>query len=182
MAESGFDMIPGLPPATPQSAGPSAAATPAGTNGQPSAKGSDGLGFGDILSALNPLQYLPVVGTIYRAATGDAISPTLRIAGSFVSGLFSGGIGAIATIGGAVVEELFHLATSKPDTDAKPETNAKPDASALAPRTASPNAAPHIPTLPPLPGAQTITLAPPTEATPAAAAAAYRNVASFALG
>jgi hypothetical protein len=35
------------------------------------------ISFGDVLSALNPLQYLPVVGSIYRAVTGDTIPETL---------------------------------------------------------------------------------------------------------
>ncbi len=64
--------------------------------------GSD-LSFGEILSDINPLQYLPVVGTIYRAVTGDTIPKGLREAGSIaVSGLIGGPVGiatSLATLG-----------------------------------------------------------------------------------
>src|SRR6202012_933217 len=50
--------------------------------------------FHELLSAMNPLQYLPVVGTIYRAVTGDVIPEMVRQAGSMlVSGLLGGPIG-----------------------------------------------------------------------------------------
>lgn len=52
------------------------------------------LSFREVLSALNPLQYLPVIGTIYRAVTGDQIPEALRRIGSLVvSGLLGGPIG-----------------------------------------------------------------------------------------
>jgi len=38
--------------------------------------------FKDVLRALNPLQHVPVVGTIYRAVTGDTIPAPLRILGA----------------------------------------------------------------------------------------------------
>ena len=50
--------------------------------------------FRQILSELNPLQYLPVVGTIYRSVTGDTVPEAARAIGSFlVSGLIGGPIG-----------------------------------------------------------------------------------------
>lgn len=50
--------------------------------------------FRELLSELNPLQYLPVIGTIYRATTGDTIPESVRAAGSMVvSGLTGGPIG-----------------------------------------------------------------------------------------
>ena len=53
-----------------------------------------GLSFRSILSALNPLQLIPVVGTIYRAVTGDEGDPDVRFFGSLaVSGLTGGPIG-----------------------------------------------------------------------------------------
>lgn len=53
-----------------------------------------GLSFHSILSALNPLQLIPVVGSIYRAVTGDEGDPTVRFFGSLaVSGLTGGPIG-----------------------------------------------------------------------------------------
>ena len=77
-----------LPPAgPPNGASASAGTRPAADSGQ----AGGGLRFGDILSALNPLQYLPVVGTIYRAVTGDTIPEGLRVAGSFVVSALTGG-------------------------------------------------------------------------------------------
>ena len=56
--------------------------------------------FHELLSALNPLQYLPVVGTIYRATTGDTIPEPVRAAGSMlVSGLTGGPIGLAMNLG-----------------------------------------------------------------------------------
>ncbi|MBN9563552.1 MAG: hypothetical protein J0H14_22935 [Alphaproteobacteria bacterium] len=51
----------------------------------------DGPSFHDILSALNPLQYVPVVGTIYRAITGDTIPEGIRVVGSFIFSALTGG-------------------------------------------------------------------------------------------
>ena len=64
-----------------------------------------GFGFGDFLSCLNPLQYLPVVGAIYRSVTGDTIPETVREAGSLVvSGLTGGPIGVAMSVGADLVE------------------------------------------------------------------------------
>ena len=49
--------------------------------------GEDGFSFGDLLDIINPLQHIPVVSTLYRALTGDEISPGARLAGG---GLFGG--------------------------------------------------------------------------------------------
>jgi hypothetical protein len=66
----------------------------------------DGLSFHDILSALNPLQYVPVVGTIYRAITGDTIPEALRVAGSFVFSALTGGpIGMILNAAAVIAEK-----------------------------------------------------------------------------
>src|SRR6201999_1667017 len=65
-----------------------------------------GVSFHDVLSALNPLQYLPVVGTIYRAVTGDVIPEGLRQAGSMlVSGLMGGPIGLGINIATTLAEK-----------------------------------------------------------------------------
>ena len=57
---------------------PIAAVQPAGSQPAPGpATGHGGL-FHAILADLNPLQYIPLVGTIYRAVTGDQGNPTLR--------------------------------------------------------------------------------------------------------
>jgi hypothetical protein len=63
--------------------------------------------FHRLLSELNPLQYVPVVGTIYRAITGDTIPETARLAGSLVvSGLTGGPIGIAINLGTTALEKL----------------------------------------------------------------------------
>ena len=62
--------------------------------------------FHAVLSALNPLQYVPVVGTIYRAITGDTIPEALRVAGSFVFSALTGGpIGMILNAAAVIAEK-----------------------------------------------------------------------------
>lgn len=66
-----------------------------------------GLSFGAVLSDLNPLQYLPVVGTIYRAITGDEVHPAFRVAASAgMALLFGGPAGLAATMIAVAVEEV----------------------------------------------------------------------------
>ena len=63
--------------------------------------------FREALSALNPLQYLPVIGTIYRAVTGDQIAEPLRRLGSLVvSFLIAGPIGAAINIATVAAEKI----------------------------------------------------------------------------
>ena len=45
-----------------------------------------GITFKDVVHALNPLQHLPGVGMIYRAATGDEIPLPLKVMGAGVLG------------------------------------------------------------------------------------------------
>src|SRR5579859_5767627 len=54
--------------------------------------------FSDVLSALNPLQYVPVVGTIYRELTGDEVHPALRVAVGAAMSVFLGPVGLAATL------------------------------------------------------------------------------------
>jgi hypothetical protein len=68
--------------------------------------GRDGPGFKDVLTAINPLQHLPVIGTIYRYLTGDTISPGSRMAGGL---LYGGPIGLI----GAAVNAALEGSTGK---------------------------------------------------------------------
>ncbi len=66
--------------------------------------------FRTLLSELNPLQYLPVVGTIYRAMTGDTIPEAARFAGSLVvSGLTGGPVGVAVNVGTTVLEHALGL-------------------------------------------------------------------------
>lgn len=55
-----------------------------------------------VIDIINPLQHLPVIGTIYRHMTGDELSPVARIAGGT---LYGGPIGAAMGVVNAAVEE-----------------------------------------------------------------------------
>ncbi len=78
----------------------------AGAGEIPGPSGTDS-SFGDLLSALNPLQYLPVVGTIYRAVTGDTVPEGLRVGGSLcVSFLMGGPVGLAIGAVSALVQKL----------------------------------------------------------------------------
>jgi hypothetical protein len=55
--------------------------------------------FSDFVDMVNPLQHIPVVSSVYRAATGDTINPVARVAGDI---MYGGALGAIsAAVGGA---------------------------------------------------------------------------------
>ncbi len=70
--------------------------------------------FHELLSELNPLQYVPVVGTIYRAVTGDTIPETAREAGSLVvSGLMGGPIGIATNVALLAIEKITGLDPEK---------------------------------------------------------------------
>ncbi len=73
----------------------------------PPAAAEHHVSFHDVLSALNPLQYLPVLGTIYRAVTGDQIPEPLRRMGSFiVSGVLGGPVGAAINVALLAAEKI----------------------------------------------------------------------------
>jgi hypothetical protein len=70
--------------------------------------------FDTLLSELNPLQYLPVIGTIYRALTGDTIPEEARIAGSLVvSGLTGGPVGVAMNVAALAVEKVTGIDPEK---------------------------------------------------------------------
>lgn len=52
--------------------------------------------FHDLLDIVNPLQHLPVVGTLYRAITGDTIGTVEKIAGDALYGGLWGAVGSVA--------------------------------------------------------------------------------------
>ena len=64
--------------------------------------GKDGFTFLDFLDVINPLQNIPLVGTMYRSITGDQIDPGSRIAGS---GLFGGPIGTVVALANVTIEQ-----------------------------------------------------------------------------
>lgn len=59
-------------------------------------------GFADFLDMINPLQHIPVVGTIYRELTGDTIHPFSQILGG---GLFGGPLGVAGGLANAIAQE-----------------------------------------------------------------------------
>ena len=65
------------------------------------------LSFHEVLSALNPLQYVPVLGTIYRAITNDQIPEPLRRIGTFIVSTVTGGpVGALINIALLAAEKI----------------------------------------------------------------------------
>lgn len=59
-------------------------------------KEAQGPSFADLIDIINPLQHIPVVGTLYRKITGDEISPPARVIGAAVFGGPIGGALALA--------------------------------------------------------------------------------------
>jgi hypothetical protein len=70
--------------------------------------------FHELLSELNPLQYLPVVGTIYRSVTGDTIPEDVRTIGALaVSGAIGGPIGIATSLAALVIEKATGIDPEK---------------------------------------------------------------------
>jgi hypothetical protein len=102
---------------------------------------SDETSFSHVLSDLNPLQYLPVVGTIYRAVTGDRIPEPMRLMGSFVaSGLLGGPVGFAISAGSALVQHLAGIDLDHVAHDALAALGIIDDEPAKAPTTPAPAA------------------------------------------
>jgi len=83
------------------------------------------MSFDELVAGLNPLHHVPVVGMLYRAATGAEIHPVLRIVGA---GLVGGPVGlvvaaAIEAVGAFRPAERMraHLA-GQPDPLQEPAT------------------------------------------------------------
>lgn len=67
----------------------------------------DEFGFWDLVDLVNPLQHLPIIGTIYRKVTGDEIKPEVQVAGSILMGVATGSIllSAASGVASVVFEE-----------------------------------------------------------------------------
>lgn len=59
-------------------------------------------GLSALLDIVNPLQHIPGVSSVYRAATGDDISAAGRVFGGL---LFGGPVGLVLGIGSTIVAE-----------------------------------------------------------------------------
>ena len=97
----------GLPTQAPSSAtapNKPAAASPQASSGEHSLlwKGED-FSFDDVLDVINPLQHIPIVGTIYRAVTGDKPGHLSQLLGDT---LFGGIAGAASSVVNIAVEEI----------------------------------------------------------------------------
>jgi len=57
----------------------------------------------DVLDVVNPLQHIPVIGSLYRSVSGDTLSSGARIAGG---ALFGGPLGLIASIANEIALEI----------------------------------------------------------------------------
>ncbi|WP_431856784.1 hypothetical protein [Azospirillum sp.] len=106
------------------------------------------MSFGDFLDMINPLQHIPVVGTIYRAVTGDTIKPASQVIGGIA---FGGPIGGVAAIANAIFAQAngrsledtmlagLGVGTGEPAVEVA-------EASAAAAQAPAPQAAPAAPT------------------------------------
>jgi len=93
------------------------------------ASGAGHFSFHELLSELNPLQYLPVVGTIYRAVTGDTIPEPVRVTGSMiVSGLTGGPLGMALNLAVLGLEKATGIDPEKIGHDLLASLGLTPDA------------------------------------------------------
>ena len=102
---SSFALHPNAPAhAAAQAPAADASAVPPASPG--TAKPAHRFSFDDFLDIVNPLQHLPVVGTLYRKLTGDKIGTPEKIVGD---GLYGGVWGLVSS----VADTLFEDATGK---------------------------------------------------------------------
>jgi len=85
--------------------------------------------FGDVIDMINPLQHLPVIGTLYRKFTGDTIKPFANIIGGAI---FGGPVGAVSSTANVIIKDrtgkdIAENALSMIGFDAQPQGAAKPD-------------------------------------------------------
>ena len=79
------------------------ATLPIQTESAPSGGGFLDTAFHDLIDVINPLQHLPVVGTLYRAITGEHIGTIEKIAGD---ALYGGLWGAVSSVADAAFEAV----------------------------------------------------------------------------
>jgi hypothetical protein len=77
---------------------PAPAAREAATVAKPESGEKKESFFQHILDVINPLQHLPIIGTIYRAATGERLDPVEKIAGDAIYGGLWGAVTAVADV------------------------------------------------------------------------------------
>ncbi len=92
-----------MSPGGPHSVSSAPVATATATASAPASDSDHESFFHHILDVVNPLQHLPVVGTIYRAITGEHIGPIEKIAGD---GLYGGVWGAVTAAADVAFESI----------------------------------------------------------------------------
>ncbi len=113
----------------------------------------ENLGFADLLDMINPLHHLPVIGTLYREASGDEIGPLARIVGGTV---FGGLIGLVFSIFDVAVEKntgqdigehiMSGFSPDEPAAEDQPQRQGRVTIEELPPRAAATTASPITPT------------------------------------
>jgi hypothetical protein len=108
--------------------------------------------FHDLVDIINPLQHLPVIGTIYRYLTGETIGAMPRIIGDT---LYGGPVGFVAGLVGAslkqesgkdVGETVIAMVTGDDSVGSSPNANVAANGDPTAPASqASTTAAPAAP-------------------------------------
>jgi hypothetical protein len=143
-----------------------AAAVPAAAQAPPARsfwwKEASGFSFHDLLDIINPLQHLPVIGTVYRWLTGDEPGNVARVIGD---GIYGGPIGLGTSLVNVALENkqgqdlgeqaltmLFGPGNGEPTTAVAAATPTPAPAAAPAANTAPPPAPPPaVPDHPPMP-------------------------------
>ena len=64
--------------------------------------GDDGFTFLDFLDIINPLQHIPIIGTLYREITDDTLDPGSRVLGGT---LFLGPVGTVVSLANVLIND-----------------------------------------------------------------------------
>ena len=64
--------------------------------------GDDGFTFLDLIDIINPLQHIPIIGTLYRKMTNDTLDPGSRVLGGT---LFLGPFGTVASLANVIIDD-----------------------------------------------------------------------------
>ncbi|MBV9905625.1 MAG: hypothetical protein JO346_13710 [Alphaproteobacteria bacterium] len=109
------------------------AVTSSATATQSDDNGDESFSFDDLIDVVNPLQHLPIVGTLYRAITGDTINTVPKIAGDTLYGGLMGFASSVADfafekITGhnfgdtvlALAEDAYHAVVDGAETETTP--------------------------------------------------------------
>ncbi len=107
-----------------------------------------GLGFGDLIDIINPLQHVPIVATLYRNLTGDRIGIVPRVLGGALWGRIGGFVSGIVNAavewftGKDIGDHIYSALWGKPESVEADSAVAR--AGRLAPPIAAPPQTPVI--------------------------------------